>query len=305
TIIRQSAASVPVVPGWFIPEHEVQREINHFAQGSFGKVYRGTWRNEKVVIKCVKEYSASSEQDFSREARVWLRAQHPNVVRFFGACHLARPCFFVCEEVTNGNLADFLKKTKGSDRSLTWRLLRGAALGLQCLHQNQIVHGDLKCNQILVSEDLTAKLTDFGMSFVSMKSRPATTSGAVRWKAPELLISEGKAPTFASDVYSFGMCVVEAVSGSVPWQAHLPNIAVVYHLTEKKKFLSRPIAFVNDEQWEFVLSLCSFDPSQRLCLGAAIEKIEKFVLHEEQAMKISAASIPYDRCITKTKSFEN
>ncbi|KAG3092399.1 hypothetical protein PC121_g3585 [Phytophthora cactorum] len=155
-----------------------------------------------------------------------------------------------------------------------------SALGLQFLHQNNIVHGDLKCNQILVSEGLSAKLTDFGMSFVSLESRPATTSGAVRWKAPELLTNEGCTPTFASDIYSFGMCVVEAVSGSVPWRSDLPNIAVIYHLTHGT-FLSRPEAFKCDEQWEFVRSLCAFNPSERLGLAAAIEKLDLFARHEQ------------------------
>ncbi|KAG2834806.1 hypothetical protein PC112_g5922 [Phytophthora cactorum] len=155
-----------------------------------------------------------------------------------------------------------------------------STLGLQFLHQNNIVHGDLKCNQILVSEGLSAKLTDFGMSFVSLESRPATTSGAVRWKAPELLTNEGCTPTFASDIYSFGMCVVEAVSGSVPWRSDLPNIAVIYHLTHGT-FLSRPEAFKCDEQWEFVRSLCAFNPSERLGLAAAIEKLDLFARHEQ------------------------
>ncbi|EGZ30248.1 hypothetical protein PHYSODRAFT_391381, partial [Phytophthora sojae] len=107
--------------------------------------------------------------------------------------------------------------------ALVWRLLHGAALGLQFLHEKKIVHGDLKCNQILVTEEKTAKLTDFGFSFALMESKPTTSTGAVRWKAPELLRSESCSLTFESDVYSFGMCVVEAVSGNVPWGTHLPN----------------------------------------------------------------------------------
>ncbi|EGZ30238.1 hypothetical protein PHYSODRAFT_474694 [Phytophthora sojae] len=272
-----SGATIPVAPDWFIPDHEVQRERSHLARGSFGKVYRGRWRGEKVVIKCVDVVTADDERDFSREARIWLRAQHPNVVRFMGACHLTTPCFFVCEEARNGDLVDFL--AKNNDRALVWRLLHGAAVGLRFLHQNNIVHGDLKCNQILVSEDLTAKLTDFGMSFVSLESRPAATTGAVRRKAPELLSNKATAPTFASDVYSFGMCVVEAVSGRVPWQVHLPDIAVVYHLTHGE-LPSRPKEFTSDEQWEFVRKLCAFERTERLGLADAIEKLEMFTQEE-------------------------
>ncbi|KAG2786715.1 hypothetical protein Pcac1_g3506 [Phytophthora cactorum] len=76
------------------------------------------------------------------------------------------------------------------------------------------------------------------------------------------------------------MCVVEAVSGSVPWRSDLPNIAVIYHLTHGT-FLSRPEAFKCDEQWEFVRSLCAFNPSERLGLAAAIEKLDLFARHEQ------------------------
>ncbi|KAG7387415.1 hypothetical protein PHYPSEUDO_014178 [Phytophthora pseudosyringae] len=277
SVTKMSASSVPVVPGWFIPDHDVQRELYPFARGSFGKVYRGTWRGEKVVVKCVDVVSANDKRVFSRDARIWLRAQHPNVVQFHDACHWTQPCFFVCEEATNGNLTDFLSLTQGSCRVLTWRLLRDAALGLQFLHQRGIVHGNLKCNQILVSEERTAKLTDFGLSFASLESRPNITSGAVRWKVPELLTSHGCAPTFASDVYSFGMGALEAVSGTVPWGIHLPDVAVMDHLRHGT-FFSRPEAFGNDEHWNFVRALCAFHPSQRPKLSSVVKTLNRFAV---------------------------
>ncbi|KAG6611559.1 TKL protein kinase [Phytophthora cinnamomi] len=279
SIIRLSGASVQAVPDWFLAEYEVQREEQHFALGSFGKVYHGTWYREKVVVKCVNAVTEDEMRAFKREARLWFRAQHPNVVRLFGACHVSQPCFFVCEEAKNGNLVDFLNKSKHVDQALTWRLLHGAALGLQFLHGKKIVHGDLKCNQILVTEEKTAKLTDFGFSFALMESKPNTSTGAVRWKAPELLRSESSAPTFESDLYSFGMCVVEAVSRNVPWGSHLPDQSVIYNLNHRI-FISRPKAFVSDEQWEFVCELCAFDPSKRLGLCDAIVQLSRFAEEE-------------------------
>ncbi|EGZ30242.1 hypothetical protein PHYSODRAFT_472146 [Phytophthora sojae] len=275
SIIRLSGASVQAVPDWFLPEYEVQREEQHFALGSFGKVYHGTWYGQKVVVKCVNAVIGDEMRAFKREARLWFRAQHPNVVRLFGAFHVSQPCFFVCEEATNGILVDFLQKNKHDNQALVWRLLHGAALGLQFLHEKKIVHGDLKCNQILVTEEKTAKLTDFGFSFALMESKPTTSTGAVRWKAPELLRSESCSLTFESDVYSFGMCVVEAVSGNVPWGTHLPNDSVIYNLTHGI-FMSRPKAFVSDENWDFVRALCAFEPSERPELPLAIQKLEQF-----------------------------
>ncbi|RLN89472.1 hypothetical protein BBJ28_00025984 [Nothophytophthora sp. Chile5] len=269
-----SGAVIREVPQWFIPEHAVQREARPFSSGSYGTVYRGLWRGSKVVIKCVDATSSEEKRVFLREANIWHRLRHPHVVTLFGACHVSRPCFFVCEETTNGNLADYLDKTKTADGSIVWDKLYEAAMGLQHLHQNNIVHGDLKCNQILVSGEGVAKLTDFGMSFISSGSTPAVSSGAVRWTAPECLTSEGP-PTFKSDVYSFGMCVVEAVTKTIPWGLLLSDVAVIDKLNHQV-FMERPAAFESDAHWTFVLSLCAFQPPRRLELSDAIDELRRF-----------------------------
>ncbi|RLN26565.1 hypothetical protein BBJ28_00022713, partial [Nothophytophthora sp. Chile5] len=130
-VARMSGAPVPAVPEWFIPDHEVQRGIRPFDRGSFGEIYRGTWRGLKVVVKCVTVTSDYEKRTFLREAKIWHKAKHANIVKFFGACHLSRPCFFVCEEAENGNLVDYLDRMDGADPSLVWRLLHEVALGLQ------------------------------------------------------------------------------------------------------------------------------------------------------------------------------
>ncbi|RLN92292.1 hypothetical protein BBJ28_00012145 [Nothophytophthora sp. Chile5] len=274
TVARMSGAPIREVPEWFILEHAVQREARPFSSGSYGTVYRGLWRGLKVVIKCVVVTSPEEKRMFLREANIWHKLRHPHVVMLFGACHVSRPCFFVCEEATNGNLVDYLDKTKTADGSIVWGKLYEAAMGLQHLHQNNIVHRDLKCNQILVSGGGVAKLTDFGMSFISSGSAPAVSSGAVRWKAPECLTSEGP-PTFKSDVYSLGMCVVEAVTKNIPWGLHLPDVSVIDKLNHQI-FMERPAAFESDAHWAFVLSLCAFQSSRRLELSDAIDELRRF-----------------------------
>ncbi|RLN94141.1 hypothetical protein BBJ28_00008327, partial [Nothophytophthora sp. Chile5] len=290
-VARMSGAPVPAVPEWFIPDHEVQRELRPFDRGSFGEIYRGAWRGLKVVIKCVNVHSAEEKRTFLREAKIWHKAQHKHIVKFFGACHLSRPCFFVCEEAKNGNLVDYLDKMKTTigKSSLVWGLLYEVTLGLQFLHRNNIVHGDLKCNQILVSGEGVAMLTDFGLSFISSESRPEMTGGGVRWTAPECLTSEGLAPTFESDVYSFGMCVVEAVTNNLPWGVRLPDAAVMDHLRHRT-FLNRPPEFESDAEWQFVRTLCAFEPNERPELSDVLKQIQQFapgrMMEEEETQQL-------------------
>jgi serine/threonine protein kinase len=108
------------------------------------------------------------------------------------------------------------------------------------------VHADLKCNNILIGDDGLAKLTDFGLSVLKTTApsdepeaeadNPAV--GAVRWKAPEVL--RGERATLASDVYSFAMCILEAVSGKYPWGMLIPDAAVAVHVVKRKAIPSRP-----------------------------------------------------------------
>ncbi|RLN51169.1 hypothetical protein BBP00_00009937 [Phytophthora kernoviae] len=267
-------------PDWFIPSREVRREQEPFSAGSFGKVYRGWWLSTRVVVKCVIAKSDKENRTFHREARIWQRARHPNIVPFFGACDEGSSYFFVCEEAKNGKLLDYLFHERENGRSLVWRKLLDAALGLHFLHERHIVHSDLKCNQILVSKDGVGMLTDFGLSFLTTEaSEKEEIVGAIRWKAPECIRKDKPVvPNVQSDVYSFGMCVVEAVTGEVPWSP-LPDPVVKFHVT-RQKFLPRPTAFSSDAQWNLVLQLCAFDPTKRVKLLDAIEQLRVFAEKE-------------------------
>lgn len=267
-------------PDWYIPSREVRKEQQPFLVGSFGKVYRGWWLSTRVVVKTVTVATDRESRTFHREARIWQKARHPNIVPFFGACDEGSTYFFVCEEAKNGKLVDYLYRARQEGRSLVWRKLLDAALGLHFLHERHVVHSDLKCNQILVSKDGVAMLTDFGLSFLASEtSGDEETVGAIRWKAPEVIRKEKPvAPNAQSDVYSFGMCVVEAVTSDVPW-GQVPDPVVKFHVTRKKS-LPRPKAFESDAQWDLVQRLCAFEPSERMKLSDAIEVIRGFAEEE-------------------------
>ncbi|KAL4117411.1 hypothetical protein PRIC2_011402 [Phytophthora ramorum] len=167
-----------------------------------------------------------------------------------------------------------------SRRCEAWQKLRQSALGLQYLHQHSIVHGDLKCDNILVAADGTAKLTDFGLStirrYVDNKQDQGTASsvvGALRWKAPECLA--GAPPSFESDVYSFGMCVLQAVSGEFPWGARMPDAAVRFHVRRGAP-PPRPRGFEDDAHWDLVRQMSCFDPQQRLKLPVVVQRLTRF-----------------------------
>jgi hypothetical protein len=95
--------------------------------------------------------------------------------------------------------------------------------------------------------------------------------GAYRWKAPECLPSKGvpgKAASFASDVYSFAMVMIEIVSGSFPWGDSIPDAAVAFHV-KRGRLPARPTGF-EDSEWRLIERMCHLDPAQRVSIDAVV-----------------------------------
>ncbi|GMF55877.1 unnamed protein product [Phytophthora fragariaefolia] len=280
-----------VVPKWFIPRYEVDVGTQ-ISTGSFAAVHHGKWLNATVAIKCLFQ---SDRKLFMREANIWFTLNHPNIVKLYGACHVGkcitsrsldepekqanRRPFFVCEYASEGTLNDYLKKSEIRHKSgpNVWKCLCEAARGLQHLHERGIIHGDLKGNNILVGSDRQVKLTDFGLSAFAKKlnwTGRTGAIGAIRWKAPERLGKFDRGPSFASDIYSFGMCIIEAVTGTFPWRETVDEDVIVSNVTQGK-LPSRPETFTN-EQWDLVSRMCRLNPADRVTTAAVVALLGSF-----------------------------
>ncbi|RLN88911.1 hypothetical protein BBJ28_00017214 [Nothophytophthora sp. Chile5] len=261
------------LPRWFVPQFEVETGV-FIAAGGFGSVYRGQWYGTEVVVKEIKKGDTQQKRaEFLREANTWFRLNHRNVVKMYGGCHVGR-LVFVCEYASQGSLDSF-SKADGRDPLVIWSTLLSAATGLRYLHDVGVIHGDLKGNNILIGKDGVAKLTDFGLSFFRKNAVEAEQGalGAYRWKSPECL--DGEVATFASDIFSFGMCIVEAVSGALPWGDRMLDIAVKSNVT-KGELPKRPAVF-EDEEWDLVQQMCFLDPRQRLNIVSVVVRLTAIV----------------------------
>lgn len=265
---------------WFVSPNDVVIDAA-FARGLHGSVHTGCWKGSKVVV----EYQNSQNRDaFIRESDVWFKLQHPSIVQLYGACHVGN-LFFVNEHAANGTLSYFSYRTR--DRAKTWEKLYQAACGLQYLHDaHNVVHGNLKCNNILVGNtkglgDGPAKLFGFGHSFnlsENAKSVPDPI-GAIRWKAPEVIEGQTRG-SFASDIYSFGMCILEAVTGRLPW-GNVSDMTVKFRL-KSKQFLRRPDV-VSDAQWDLIRKMCSWMPFERPTMKFVVSAMKSFAFNQPKS----------------------
>lgn len=210
-------------------------------EGGFGTVYKGVLANKTVAAVKQLEGIEQGEKQFRMEVATISSTHHLNLVRLIGFCSEGRHRLLVYEFMKNGSLDSFLfASEKDSGKLLSWEnrfnIALGTAKGITYLHEecrDCIVHCDIKPENILLDDNYNARVSDFGLAkLVSPKDHRYRTLTSVRgtrgYLAPEWLAN--LPITSKSDVYSYGMVLLEIVSGKRNFQ--------VSEETNMKKFSS-------------------------------------------------------------------
>ncbi|XP_028185921.1 putative receptor-like protein kinase At4g00960 [Glycine soja] len=197
-------------------------ESNKLGQGGFGAVYWGKLSNgQMIAVKRLSRDSGQGDTEFKNEVLLVAKLQHRNLVRLLGFCLEGRERLLVYEYVHNKSL-DYFIFDSTMKAQLDWerryKIIRGIARGLLYLHEDsrlRIIHRDLKASNILLDEEMNPKIADFGMArLVLVDQTQANTSrivGTYGYMAPEYAM-HGQF-SVKSDVFSFGVLVLEIVSG--------------------------------------------------------------------------------------------
>lgn len=193
---------------------------NKLGQGGFGAVYKGNLSNgQEIAVKRLSKNSEQGEREFKNEVSILAKLQHRNLVRFFGYCIQREERLLIYEFLPNGSLNNFIFSRADLDWKARYKIIVGIARGLLYLHEDsrlRVVHLDLKASNILLDNEMNAKISDFGLArlFVLDQSQEASTrnvGGTFGYMAPEYAV-RGHFST-KSDVFSFGVLVLEIVSG--------------------------------------------------------------------------------------------
>lgn len=252
-------------------------EIRELGSGTYGSVYYGKWKGSDVAIKRIKASCFAgrpSERerliaDFWKEALILSSLHHPNVVSFYGIVRdgpdgsLAT----VTEFMVNGSLKQFIrKKDRTIDRRKRLIIAMDAAFGMEYLHGKNIVHFDLKCENLLVNmrdpHRPVCKIGDLGLSKVKQHT---LVSGGVRgtlpWMAPELLSGKSNMVTEKIDVYSFGIVMWELLTGDEPY-ADMHCASIIGGIVNNT--LRPQIPTWCDPEWKSLMESCwSSEPAER------------------------------------------
>ncbi|KAJ3823148.1 kinase-like domain-containing protein [Lentinula raphanica] len=249
---------------------------------AWSSIYRGLHLGRLVSVRVWRGgdlISPSPERTnflrkLEREIVVWQALSHPNIASVYGIMFTpGKLPAVVTSYYSNGDINNFVLNNPCVDLK---ELLLGVGTGLQHLHQSNppIAHGDVRGCNILITEDGIPVLTDIGLGFLPTPPDWTIPSGdSARWMAPEIMDPHSKIESDPdclaspmSDVYSFGMTMLEVYTGKVPFSHRRFYVGAILEVMQGKR-PRRPnaesAASLTDEIWCIIQSCWAQDPYQR------------------------------------------
>ncbi|CAI9269060.1 unnamed protein product [Lactuca saligna] len=303
-----------------IPLDEILRVTSNFSpntrigDGGFGMVYMGELskdgKTRTVAIKRLNKDGYQGNNEFRNELEMVSSFHHPNIITFIGYCDEANEMIIVYDYAKNGSLDHHLQKPEKM-RRLTWaqrlKICLGAAKGLKYLHSglgehNRVIHRDMKSANILLDDNLEAKICDFGLSRFGARNLEDTQlitkiAGTRFYMDP--LYAERSRLTKESDMYSFGVVMFEMSSGTLVYNQKCfgddenPQYLfdVVRSCYDDDKKAARPDKLIDPfiKDHTDMNSFNTFNKIAHKCVNLKLEQrptMEKIIRKIEQALEI-------------------
>ncbi|XP_054718027.1 mitogen-activated protein kinase kinase kinase 13-like [Uloborus diversus] len=229
---------------WEIPFENIQ-DLQWVGSGAQGAVFLGELEGELVAVKKVREKEET-------EIKHLRHLRHPNIVTFKGVC-IQSPCYcIIMEFCPYGQLYEMLRSDRDipPDKTLDW--CRQIVSGMEYLHQNKIVHRDLKSPNVLISMNEVLKISDFGtcrqLNDISTKM---SFAGTVAWMAPEVIRHDPCSEKV--DVWSFGVVLWELLTREIPYK-DVDSSAIIWGVGNNSLHL--PVPDSCPEAFRILLKQC-------------------------------------------------
>lgn len=246
--------------------YEVRSRV---ARGGMATVYRALDRrlDRTVALKVMHPHLAESADfvaRFRREARSAARLNHPGIVAIYDQGHTEDASYLAMELIEGHNLRTELRRAGALPLGRALELTADMLDALACAHRAQVVHRDVKPENVLLDRDGRPKVTDFGLARAVTEATMASTGtvlGTVAYLAPEIVTS-GTADARA-DVYAVGVLLFELVVGSQPFVADQPIRVAFQHVNDGVPLPSSRVDRLPAEVDELIAALTARDPADR------------------------------------------
>ncbi|CAE6446683.1 unnamed protein product [Rhizoctonia solani] len=220
----------------------------------------------------------------ARELHVWSGCKHGNILELIGTACVHGLVASISPWMENGTVSNFISNNPGAPR---YELCAQLAAAVSYLHRVGVVHSNIKGSNVLVSTDLTIKLSSFGSFGSSGAPVPVSYQVelalcSIRWAAPEFFMEDDARPTLFTDVYALGMTILEIISGSIPYRevrSHVRTMCKIMNGIPPK----RPEAISKDDTradvlWPLLLKCWSYDPSKRPAASDVLEMMNALLV---------------------------
>jgi len=281
-------------------------EQDYFEYGGFSEVYRGKCNdhsiyNGPVAIKVLRGVHTDptvlevTTRRVNRETKVWNLLSHDNILPFLGVCNkIARSPALISPLCKFGNIRNYLKAYPDVDKH---NLAKGVASGLEYLHSLDVVHGDMKPENVLVDDNGVVRLCDFGRSrIITRRGFTTAFAGTFRWMAPELFViplgssksqlgeDEGEAApssndlTTKTDVFGFAMVALEIITGREPFHHIDDEMTVIFRVKLGERPQAKRYGSPNIILWALLQECWSQQPDLRPGMSDIVKRLKELKL---------------------------
>ncbi|GLJ45717.1 hypothetical protein SUGI_0962130 [Cryptomeria japonica] len=267
-------------------------------KGGYGPVYLGWLQDREVAVKVLSDKSHQGPKEFSTEVDMLSRVHHKNLVKLIGYCIEEENMVLIYEFMSNGDLRKRLDGQNCRGKCLDWQtrlnIALDAAQGLEYLHNGcnpGIIHRDVKSSNILLNGSMEAKVADFGLSKYGPLNGATHISTLVKgtpgYLDPEYYTLDRL--TEKSDVFSFGVVLLEIISGHQPVisesstekQAHISSWARKFMLKGDIESIADPAMekkYETEDLWklaELAMACCSEESVQRPTMSEVVLQLKE------------------------------
>ncbi len=215
------------------------RILKRLGEGGMADVFlsQDELLNREVAIKVLRgnlSLEPVSVLRFQREANSASALSHPNIVEIYDVGEENGHHYIVMEYIRGRTLKQLIQQRGALEINEALAIMDQLISAVAEAHKNNIIHRDIKPQNVLIKDDGTVKITDFGIATVSdslQLTQTDTVLGSVHYLAPEL--ARGETATFQSDIYSLGICFYELLTGEVPYRGETPVQVAMKHLKDE------------------------------------------------------------------------